>query len=141
MWPLQGKHYADCCVRECSSWGGGSVMVWGGILWRYRTPLVIIKGNLTSRLYIDEVLEPVVEPFLQNHADVKLHINKTTPELIQQGLQQTFLDKTMCMCYIGQHSLLIWLSPMGGYPQYKIQHLIQSMRCRCQTTIIDVNGG
>ena len=39
------------------------VMVWGGISWRYRTPLVVIGGNLTSRRYIYEVLEPVVVPF------------------------------------------------------------------------------
>ena len=48
-------------------------MVWGGISWRYRTPLVVVEGNLTSRRYIDEILEPVVVPFLQNHADVTLY--------------------------------------------------------------------
>ena len=48
-------------------------MVWGGISWRYRTPLVVIEGNLTSKRYIDEVLESVVVPFLQNHADVTLY--------------------------------------------------------------------
>ena len=45
----------------------------GGISWRYRTPLVVIEGNLTSRRYIDEVLEPVVVPFPQNHNDVTLY--------------------------------------------------------------------
>ena len=45
--------------------------MWGGISWRYRTPLVVIEGNLTSRRYIDEV-EPVVVPFLQNHANLML---------------------------------------------------------------------
>ena len=64
VWRQQGERYADCCARECSRWGGGSVMVWGGIPWRYRTPLVVIEGNRTSRRYIDEVLEPVVVPFL-----------------------------------------------------------------------------
>ena len=38
VWRRQGERYADCCVREYSRWGGGSVMVWGGISWRYRTP-------------------------------------------------------------------------------------------------------
>ena len=73
VWRRQGERYADCCVRESSRWGGGSVMVWGGISWRYRTPLVVIEGNLTARPYIDEVLEPVVVPFLQNHAEVTLY--------------------------------------------------------------------
>ena len=73
LWRRQGERFADCCVRDSSRWGGGSVMVWGGISWRYRTPLVVIEGNLTARRYIDEVLEPVVVPFLQNHADVTLY--------------------------------------------------------------------
>ena len=47
--------------------------MWGGISWRYRTPLEMIERNLTSRRYIYEVLEPVVVPFLQNHADIRLY--------------------------------------------------------------------
>ena len=43
MWRRRGERYADCCVRECSRWGGGSVIVWGGISWRYRTPLVLFR--------------------------------------------------------------------------------------------------
>ena len=73
VWRRQDERYADCCVREFSRCGGGSVMVWGGISWRYKTPLVVIEGNLTARRYIDEVLEPVIVPFLQNHADVMLY--------------------------------------------------------------------
>ena len=38
----RGERYADCCVRECSRWGGGRVMVWGGISWRYRTFLWLL---------------------------------------------------------------------------------------------------
>ena len=33
---------------------------------------MVIEGNLTSRLYIDKILEPVVVPFFQNHADITL---------------------------------------------------------------------
>ena len=73
VWRRPGERCADCCVRESSRrWGGGSVMVWGGIFWRHRTPLVLIDGNLTARRYIDEVLEPVVVPHLQNNANVTL---------------------------------------------------------------------
>ena len=48
-------------------------MQWGGRLWRYRPPLVVIEGNLASRRYIVEVLESIVVPFIQNHADVTLY--------------------------------------------------------------------
>ena len=45
----------------------------GGISWCYRTQLIVIAGNLTSKRYVDKVLEPVVVPFLQNHTDVTMY--------------------------------------------------------------------
>ncbi|UYV67601.1 hypothetical protein LAZ67_5001346 [Cordylochernes scorpioides] len=41
------------------------IMVWGGIEYHSRTPLVRIAGTLNSQRYISEVLEPVVLPYLQ----------------------------------------------------------------------------
>ena len=53
---------------------GAAGVWWYGAVYRGATGhLVVIEGNLTSRRYIDEVLEPVVVPFLQNHADVTLY--------------------------------------------------------------------
>ncbi|GFX58144.1 transposable element Tcb1 transposase [Trichonephila clavipes] len=40
-------------------------MVWGGIGYHSRTPLIRIAGTLSSQFYISEVLEPVVLPYLQ----------------------------------------------------------------------------
>ena len=42
-------------------------MVWGGICGDQKTDLLIIDGNLTARRYIDQVLRPVVLPFVQRH--------------------------------------------------------------------------
>ncbi|GFV95965.1 transposable element Tcb1 transposase [Trichonephila clavipes] len=41
------------------------IMVWGGIEYHSRTPLVRISGTLNSQRYISEVLESVVLPYLQ----------------------------------------------------------------------------
>ncbi|GFX50658.1 transposable element Tcb1 transposase [Trichonephila clavipes] len=41
------------------------IMVWGGIGYHSRTPVVRIGGTLNSQCYISEVLEPVVLPYLQ----------------------------------------------------------------------------
>ncbi|GFU77671.1 transposable element Tcb1 transposase [Trichonephila clavipes] len=40
-------------------------MVWGGIGYHSRTPLVRIAGTLNSQRYMSEVLESVVLPYLQ----------------------------------------------------------------------------
>jgi hypothetical protein len=46
-----GEQYADACVIQRQSLGGGSVMVWGGITAHGRTPLVVVAGNLTGMRY------------------------------------------------------------------------------------------
>ena len=43
-----GERYVDTCVIKRRSFGGGSVMVWGGITERGRIPLVVFTGNLTE---------------------------------------------------------------------------------------------
>ena len=59
----QGERFADVNVREHDHFGGGSVMVWAGISVNLRTQLYIV--NLNSQQYIDEILGPLVVPFLQ----------------------------------------------------------------------------
>ena len=63
VWRMQGERYADCCVAEHDRFGGGSVMVWGGISITGKTDLHVIAGNLTGIQYRDEVLDPIVRPY------------------------------------------------------------------------------
>ncbi|KFM76542.1 Transposable element Tc1 transposase, partial [Stegodyphus mimosarum] len=44
------------------------MMVWSAISFHSRTPLVVIRRNLTPQRYIDEVLRPVVLPFMSRHS-------------------------------------------------------------------------
>jgi hypothetical protein len=54
----RGEHFADACVLERDRFGGGSVMVWGGISHGLKSPLIVIAGNLTGVRYRDEILRP-----------------------------------------------------------------------------------
>jgi hypothetical protein len=38
----RGEHFADACVLERDRFGGGSVMVWGGISHGLKSPLIVI---------------------------------------------------------------------------------------------------
>ena len=60
-----GERYADPCIAQRQHFGGGSVMVWGGISFRGRTQLVVVRGNLTGVRYRDEIIQPHVLPFVQ----------------------------------------------------------------------------
>jgi len=47
-------------------------MVWAGIAHRYRTPLVVIQGNLNVRRYREDILAPYVVPLLRNNGNIRI---------------------------------------------------------------------
>jgi hypothetical protein len=59
--------FADGCVKETNRFGGGGVMVWGGISHVGKTNLKIVVGNLNGIRYRDEILAPIVLPFIRTH--------------------------------------------------------------------------
>ncbi|KAK7097174.1 hypothetical protein V1264_004189 [Littorina saxatilis] len=61
----RGEHFAEGAVLERQRFGGGSVMVRGGISTRLRTPLYHVVGNLTGVRYQNEILQTLVVPALQ----------------------------------------------------------------------------
>ena len=69
----RNERYADCCVLQRDrSGGGGSVMVWAGISYGYRTQSVVIDGKLNAQKYRDRVLAPHVVPLIQNHGVISV---------------------------------------------------------------------
>ena len=56
----KGQRYNDNCVLERNIFGGGSVMVWGGIMGCRKTDIVIINGNLDGHRYVAQILRPVL---------------------------------------------------------------------------------
>ena len=61
----RGERFADACVVEWDRFGGGSVMVWGGIAHGIKSQLIIVAGNMTAVRYRDEILRPVAVPLVQ----------------------------------------------------------------------------
>ena len=53
----RNERYADCCVLERDRFGGGgSAMVCAAIARGYRSPTVVIDGNLNAQRYRDDIL-------------------------------------------------------------------------------------
>ncbi|GFV08308.1 transposable element Tcb1 transposase [Trichonephila clavipes] len=65
VWRHRGERMLNSCVMHRHTGPASSIMVWGGIGYHSRTPLVRIAGTLNSQCYISVVLEPVVLPYLQ----------------------------------------------------------------------------
>ncbi|GFX00903.1 transposable element Tcb1 transposase [Trichonephila clavipes] len=58
----RGEMMLNSCVMHLHTGPVPRIMVWGGIGYHSRTPLVRTAGTLNSQRYISEVLEPVVLP-------------------------------------------------------------------------------
>ena len=56
--------FADNCLIRRDWFGGRSVTVWGDIMGRRKTNLIVVQGNLNSQVYINQILQPEAVPFL-----------------------------------------------------------------------------
>ena len=60
-----GERFTDQCVYESDRFGDRSVMIWAGICHDGHTQLKIVRGTLNAVKYRDDILDPIVLPFLQ----------------------------------------------------------------------------
>lgn len=69
VWRRKNERYHASTVMQKDMFGGGSLMVWGGIHYGGKTNLMIVRGTLNARRYCDNILTPVVLPFYvqRNH--------------------------------------------------------------------------
>jgi transposase len=68
VWRRSGERYAQCAMVGRESFGGGTLMVWGGINLQAKTDLVHVgQGALKAHRYIAQILEPHVVPFVGNN--------------------------------------------------------------------------
>jgi transposase len=65
VWRRPGEGRPDGCVWEHDCYGGGSLMVWGGIHLHGRTPLQLLPGRLTAAMSRNEIVRPLIITILQ----------------------------------------------------------------------------
>ena len=170
VWRRPGDRFVDACVREHDRYGGGSVMVWGGIHLRGRTPLHLVQGNLTAVRYRDEILQPLIMPTLQAMGPGSiLQDDNATPHrahVVRDFLQQRRMDRmdwparspdlapienlwdTLCRRVIEHHPPAANLAQLfqflqqdwNAIPQQTLMTLVLSMRRRC-VECVAANGG
>ncbi len=57
------------------AYGGGGVMVWAGVCYVQQTLVHFIDGILNAQRYRDEILRPIVVPFIHEHHLMLQHDN------------------------------------------------------------------
>ena len=56
-------------------------MVWGGIMGRRKTNLIVLQGNLNAQGYINHILQPEAVSFLQRHGPAILMHDNAMPHV------------------------------------------------------------
>ncbi len=70
-----GERFADVNIVDRVAHGGGGVMVWAGVCYGQRTQVHFIDGILNAQRYRDEILRPIVVPFIHDHHLMLQHDN------------------------------------------------------------------
>ena len=160
-----GERYQDACIVQHDRYGGGSLMVWVGIIMASRTDLLVLQqGSMTAQRYRDKVLDLHVRPYVSAIGDDSLMDDNAPPHrarIVQQYLQQETIVRMdwparLPDCYPIEHlwdflqvavtrhqqqprSLLelenSLVAEWNAVSQIHIQRLIRSMRRRCQAVI------
>ena len=66
-------------------------MVWGDIMGRRKTNLIVVQGNLNAQGYINQILQPEAVPFLQRHGPAIVMHDNARPHVAR--IYRQFLNK------------------------------------------------
>ena len=69
---VRNERFRDNCVIETNRFGGGSVMIWGGISLNTKSNCVVIYGNLNAIRYQQEILIPECIPHIRATRGMRL---------------------------------------------------------------------
>ncbi|GFS72197.1 transposable element Tcb1 transposase [Trichonephila clavipes] len=81
VWRHRGEKILNSCVTHHHTGPATGILVWGGIGYPSRTPLVRISGTLNRQCNISEVLEPVALPYLQGLATAIFQVDNARPHV------------------------------------------------------------
>jgi hypothetical protein len=89
----RAERFTDQCVHESDRFGGGSAMMWASICHDGRTQLKIVQGTLNAVKYRDDILDPIVLPFLQQrhsddvfrHDNARCHVARVCQDFLNQN--------------------------------------------------------
>uniref|UniRef100_A0A8C8DQ73 Transposable element Tcb2 transposase n=1 Tax=Oryzias sinensis TaxID=183150 RepID=A0A8C8DQ73_9TELE len=168
MWRHVGERFSDVNVVDRVDHGGGGVMVWAGICYGRRTQVHFIDRSLNAQRYRDDILGPIVVPYIQQHHLMLQHDNARphvarictqfleaenipvlewpadSPDLspiehVCNALDWRIQQRVPVPANIQQLRTAIE-EEWTNIPQATIDNLINSMRRRC-VTLHEANGG
>ncbi|GFV29167.1 transposable element Tcb1 transposase [Trichonephila clavipes] len=104
VWKHRGERMLNSCVMHHHAGPAPVIMVWGGIGYHSRAPVVRISGTLNSQHYISEVLELVVLPYPQGLATAIFQQDNAWPH-VRRIVQSSFVNYQIALLPWLAHSL------------------------------------
>ncbi len=80
VWRRVGEWFADVNVVDRVAHGGFGVTLWVDVCYGQRTPVHFIDGILNAQRHREEILRPIVVPFIHDH-HLMLQHNNTRPRV------------------------------------------------------------
>uniref|UniRef100_A0A3P9HRI8 Tc1-like transposase DDE domain-containing protein n=1 Tax=Oryzias latipes TaxID=8090 RepID=A0A3P9HRI8_ORYLA len=168
VWRCVGERFSDVNVGDRVAHGDGGVMVWAGMCYGQRTQVHFIDGILNAQRYHDEILGPIVLPYIQQHHLMLQHDNARphVARICTQFLEAENIPVLAWPAYSPDMSPIehVWDAldrrirqrvpvpaniqqlrtaieeEWTNIPQATIDNLINSMRRRC-VALHEANGG
>ena len=98
-------------------------MVWGGIMGRRKTNLIVVQGNLNAQGYINQILQPEAVPFRQRHGPAILMHNNVRPQV-----------ERICRQFLNRNNVNVLPLPAVSPDMNPIEHiwdyLVRKVRAR-----------
>ena len=165
VWRRNGDRFDTANVLQRDRFGGGSIMVWGGISKNARTDLVTVAGTLTDVRYCQQIVTPYILPFMRRHNatlhqdNARCHTARYSMDLLQRNNVNVFdwparspdlspIEHMWDM--LGRrvrerhdvHSLAAMAlhQKWGQIPVQNVNKLMNSMRKRCGAVIAAAGG-
>ena len=147
----RGKRFAEACVIKRDRFGGGSVLVRGGIVGGNKTHLIVISGNINAQTYINDVLVVEALSFIQFHGPnaTFMHDNARphSAAITRQFLPTNNVNVLNWRRVRRNHAIhtvndiaAALQAEWANLPALFIQHYVNSMRLRIAACIAR-NGG
>ena len=90
VYRARGKRFNESCVVESEPFGGGSIMMFAGILMHTKTPIVRLQGAVNAVRYQNDILLPLIIPHIRANRGMILaqdnascHSARTTQQLLR----------------------------------------------------------
>ncbi|GFT11912.1 transposable element Tcb1 transposase [Trichonephila clavipes] len=83
VWRRPGERYNSPHTVQRHTARTPVVMVWGALAYDSRSPLIVMRGTITSQHYVDDILRPHVGPFLNGQFSSKIMLVHIQQELLK----------------------------------------------------------